>query len=599
MNKKSRENISRFSALVCVTTLSMGLVLGGCAGSDSADAGGQKQEPQKDNSILVETAAPKTGSIELTGSFMGTVEMENEVTVVAKVGGDVTAAYFEEGDKVNAGDLLFTIDDRSARISVTQAQASLESANATLNSASAGVAAAQKQLDYTQAQIAETLGAVGTNALQLENAVSSAGYTVTASQRNYDFGIHSYEISSSNMDEVEEMLEVSEKTAEEKRALSEEMWQIVQNYEKLRNAAGKCGDSTSELYQVLSDLGYTYTDLGLSPDTEGEWTAEVYLKNCDSAYYSVYNVAIYAATLEHEANIALEQGQAAEANKEAAELALHQSRITVQEAKDNVSAAEDAQNLAEKMLWDYNAYTVKTIQTGTDADYAATNAKLVSAQDAVTQAQAGVTQAQAGVDAAQLQLENTKMAAPVSGVIIRKNIMENSVAAQGMEAYVIAADEGINIVFYVVESVMRELSIGQKVTVERNGSTYSAEITENLGMADAKSGLFEVKARLVGSVDLIAGTSVKLTLATQSADNVLTVPVDCVYYENQKAFVYCMADGKAVKTQIETGITNNEEVEVKSGLTGKSQVIVNWASKLKDGAEVKLKDAVQGEVADE
>ena len=52
-----------------------------------------------------------------------------------------------------------------------------------------------------------------------------------------------------------------------------------------------------------------------------------------------------------------------------------------------------------------------------------------------------------------------------------------------------------------------------------------------------------------------------------------------------------MEGNKAVKTEIETGITNNETVEVKSGLTKDSQIITTWASQLKDGAEVKLRDA--------
>ena len=69
----------------------------------------------------------------------------------------------------------------------------------------------------------------------------------------------------------------------------------------------------------------------------------------------------------------------------------------------------------------------------------------------------------------------------------------------------------------------------------------------------------------------------------------MTIPVDSVYYESQKAYVYCMQDGKAVKTQIETGITNNESVEVRSGLTVDSQVITTWTSQLKDGAAVKIK----------
>ncbi len=134
------------------------------------------------------------------------------------------------------------------------------------------------------------------------------------------------------------------------------------------------------------------------------------------------------------------------------------------------------------------------------------------------------------------------------------------------------------------------MTIGQEVQVERNGEIYTAEISENVGVADASNGLFKVKARLISGADkLIAGTSVKLTMATRKADNVMTIPVDSVYYESEKAYVYCMQNGKAVRTEIETGITNNENVEVKSGLTNDSRVITTWASQLKDGSDVKEK----------
>ena len=46
--------------------------------------------------------------------------------------------------------------------------------------------------------------------------------------------------------------------------------------------------------------------------------------------------------------------------------------------------------------------------------------------------------------------------------------------------------------------------------------------------------------------------------------------------------------------EIETGIANNERVEVKSGLSGESQVITTWASQLKDNVLVEVKGSEEG-----
>ena len=47
-------------------------------------------------------------------------------------------------------------------------------------------------------------------------------------------------------------------------------------------------------------------------------------------------------------------------------------------------------------------------------------------------------------------------------------------------------------------------------------------------------------------------------------------------------------DGKAEKTEIEAGIYDDENMEVKSGLTSDSQVIVSWSNELVDQGEVLL-----------
>lgn len=572
--RKEERKMARFTAFACVTVMTSGLLLSGCAGPGSKDT-----VEEKDTSILVETALPKTESIELEGDFIGTVEAEDEVTVVAKIGGDVTAAYFEEGDRVNAGDLLFTIDDRSAQISMEQAQASLESANASVNSASAGVSVAELNLLYTQEQIKETLGKVDTNQMQLENAVASAKYALKAAEENESIAAEQFGIARDNYKDLEDSLDDLKDDANNMGKYARQLKIVKSNYDKIKNGT----------MNLPSDLDSKYTGSGTPEDK-----AAYYIKELAGAE-SEYELGVMISSAESSESSMRSQRSSLDGNKDSARLAQIQAAIGKETAKNNVLSAEDAKRLAEKMLQDYELYTKAVIIAGANAQLAGSNSNLIAAQSGMTQAQAGVKQAQAGVEAAQLQLEYTQVTAPVSGVIREKNVTVNNMAAQGSTAYVITADSGSNVTFYVSEAVMKELTVGQQAKVERNGETYQATISENAGVADAESGLFKIKAQLSESdaQKLIAGTTVKITLATRRADQVMTIPVDSVYYEAQKAFVYCMEGNKAVKTEIETGITNNETVEVKSGLTKDSQIITTWASQLKDGAEVKLRDAAE------
>ena len=52
--------------------------------------------------------------------------------------------------------------------------------------------------------------------------------------------------------------------------------------------------------------------------------------------------------------------------------------------------------------------------------------------------------------------------------------------------------------------------------------------------------------------------------------------------------MYCVEDGKLVKTQVTVGLMNDTQVSIADGLTADSQVVTTWSSKLRDGAEVTI-----------
>ena len=55
-----------------------------------------------------------------------------------KVSGTVTAAYFEVGDTVKEGDVLFKIDDEAAQLQMKSAEASYSQAEAGVTAATSG-----------------------------------------------------------------------------------------------------------------------------------------------------------------------------------------------------------------------------------------------------------------------------------------------------------------------------------------------------------------------------------------------------------------------------------------------------------------------------
>ena len=100
--------------------------------------------------------------------------------------------------------------------------------------------------------------------------------------------------------------------------------------------------------------------------------------------------------------------------------------------------------------------------------------------------------------------------------------------------------------------------------------------------------LFLIKIQLADANDLSTGTSVKLSLCSERADQVITVPVDSVYYENSKPYVYTYDNGTVHKIFIEAGIYDSSRLEVKEGIQQNMEVITTWSPELYEGAKASV-----------
>lgn len=234
-----------------------------------------------------------------------------------------------------------------------------------------------------------------------------------------------------------------------------------------------------------------------------------------------------------------------------------------------------------------------------DADRALARIQALSGTGAVSQsdleqAQSAATNAHLQYDAAKaqydLQLEYTTVLAPISGVIESRGIDLYDTISPANNVCVISTMGQNMVKFGVTEKVMKNLEIGDDLTLERDGIVYGAEITEIGSMAEAQSGLYQVWAAIENGETLTTGARVKLDVPMNHAENVMAVPLTAVYYDDGNPFVYCYTEGVASKTMIETGIHNNEWMEILDGINTESQIITTWSNELTDGAAVLVQE---------
>ena len=207
-------------------------------------------------------------------------------------------------------------------------------------------------------------------------------------------------------------------------------------------------------------------------------------------------------------------------------------------------------------------------------------------------------QVKSGVEAAKLQVKGLQLAydaqmdatvvkAPISGRLESFNVVEKNMLSAGMVG-VISSEGSKTVNFAVTERVQQGIKVGDPFTVEKNGMEYHGTITEVGTMVDKQTGLFMAKAALEDAAGIANGSMVKLYVTAQKAEDVLTVPANCVNYDDGEAFVYTYdaESGLAKKVFVEDGLVDAEKIEIESGLDYDDQVIVSWTRELYDGASV-------------
>ena len=137
--RKSRSGKAAVAALAAVTVFS----LAGC-GQEKAAA------PQ---ATLVKSMQVIKRDTPLVYDYTGFVQAQQEMELKAQVSGQITGKYFNGGDTVQQGQVLYTIDPRTYRANLLQAEANLANARAAL--ATAAVDAERYTKLYEQSAVSK------------------------------------------------------------------------------------------------------------------------------------------------------------------------------------------------------------------------------------------------------------------------------------------------------------------------------------------------------------------------------------------------------------------------------------------------------------
>ena len=545
--KKWKQCIGMITACVLTTTY-----VTGCSTVED--------EVVKPDIVTVEAQTPIVGDMVLTNEFIGAIAPQEEVYVMSMVSAEVMENFVAVGDFVEEGDTLCKLDDKAAQLT-------LANANAAYDSAKAGVAQAQGAA--TQLQDLQTQS----NINALEAQISSTEKTIT--DTNNDL-----KDTAENLEDAKEAADAAKKAVNKATKMYKTATTIATTWGTLQ--------ATYPTYagKTISDAVVTETTIIATYEAE---TAQPMALTYTKEQYET------AKTVVELASKMTKSGLTEASLTEAGIKALAETVTKAQTAYQSAATAE-AQLEAQRKGYQQGVESAQE-GLGTLKDNLET-AKQTAAisqgqareeQNAVYEAQ--LEAASVGIQSAQMQLDMYTLTAPISGTVEAVNVSEHGFATTGNPAYIISNKDSMTTTFSVSEGVRNTLAVGQKITVDKNGTIFEGNITEISAMVNAQTGLFTIKANVSATGDeLLTGTKVKIITNTYNEKNTLIIPYDAVYYDNGQAYVYCVQEGLAKRVNVETGLFDATNISILSGVDAGTQVITTWSAGLKDGATVAVKE---------
>lgn len=229
----------------------------------------------------------------------------------------------------------------------------------------------------------------------------------------------------------------------------------------------------------------------------------------------------------------------------------------------------------------------------------------ISVQDfeaADAQAKAAEAQLKAAKLNYDTQVEFSEITAPSDGILQNSILVKDAFIPQGTQLATLMGAGAQQVLFSVTEDLVKNLSVGQSIMLEKGKESYPGTITEISSVLLPETGLFPVKAE-VENTDFPEGSKAKISLTKDSRTSVNILPLNVLYYENGEAYVYVFEgtdgnEGLLRKKKVELGLSGEESAEILSGLSDRDKVVSSWNNEMFDGAKVRLQDKKDESVKD-
>jgi len=203
-------------------------------------------------------------------------------------------------------------------------------------------------------------------------------------------------------------------------------------------------------------------------------------------------------------------------------------------------------------------------------------------------------QTAAATDLAKKRLADTRLTAPISGIVARRAIEIGATVAPGQPVFTIVALDPVRVRVGVPEGDVGHVTEGAAATVRIPAldTSFTGRVSLIGVAADPATRSYAVEISVPNPARrLRAGMVAEATITTRESRSALLVPASAVLHDggvNGTTVVYVLDGGeaRAHARRVTTGIARGDSLEITSGIASGDQVVVAGQQHLRDGARV-------------
>lgn len=499
--------------------------------------------------LTVTAGEVESAAIARTLEATGTVAAYDLLPVLPQSNGlRIEQVLVDEGDYVEAGQVMAVLDDSVQRSQISDAEAQLESARsvrrereAAIGQAEAGVSQARAGATEAEAAVSQALAAQA----ETEAAVSQS----LAAESEAEAAVAGAIASKAEAEAGLEQAQANLASARIDRDLAQKE---LQRYQELADAGA---------------IGRQELDSRRREADNAEEAVRVARANIKSA----------------EARI-----QSAEANASSARARLDSARANVSSTRARLKSAGANVSSAQARL------------KSAIANISNAQARVDSAIANLSNAQANIGSNRAKVEREQTQLEQTLVRAPASGTVAERIARIGDVTGGSKMLFSIIKYGELELQVKVPETQLPRVKVGAPVAIASDADSrinLRGTVREIAPLVDEETRQATVKVNLPSSELLRPGMFLRAALTTSEIQGITAPAKSILPQADGSSIVYLLGEDDIVRARtVEIGeiIEGNPEnldtarVEIKSGLNLGDRLVVAGAGYLKDGDRVKV-----------